>query len=212
MSKLLSVRELIDDADDSPFLQLMNSENYVLHQLLPAWRRTPSTPATTSKQRSTLSKQHSTLLPQTATKSNVASTKSNVASTMLLVWTGPKTAKLLLDLQLDVSITTLITSSVWRHDGCTWQAHVVDVQEFVITTWIVKECRVDGQWTSCVAATHRVQRMLHVYFTLTVIRNVATQSARRVIPPVPRLLEHEQVISSCTWQFEHGVEAGVVTS
>jgi len=32
----LSVRELIDDADDSLFSQLMNNENYLLHQLLPA--------------------------------------------------------------------------------------------------------------------------------------------------------------------------------
>ena len=32
----LSVRELIDDADDSLFSQLMNNENRVLHQLLPA--------------------------------------------------------------------------------------------------------------------------------------------------------------------------------
>jgi len=35
----LSVRELIDDADDSLLSQLMNNENHVLHQLLPARRQ-----------------------------------------------------------------------------------------------------------------------------------------------------------------------------
>jgi len=36
----LSVRELIDDADDSIFSHLMNNENHVLHQLLPVRRNT----------------------------------------------------------------------------------------------------------------------------------------------------------------------------
>ena len=36
----LSVRELIDNADDSLFSQLMNNENRVLHQLLPVRRNT----------------------------------------------------------------------------------------------------------------------------------------------------------------------------
>jgi len=114
---------------------------------------------------------------------------------------------------LDVSATTAtITSSKWRRNGCTWQTHVADVQEFVITTWIVKECRVDGQRTSCMAATQRVQWMLDVYFTFTIIRNSATHSTELVISPVSCLFEHEQIISACTRQFENGVETGVATS
>ena len=76
----------------------------------------------------------------------------------------------------------------------TWHTSVDNPEELLVAARITEERRVDGHRASRLAGAGTVQREMDVDVTVARVRHIALGGHQRVVAPVPRTVEHDQLI------------------